>query len=196
MKVLHKLAVLALSLLAALLFAQTPEPLQPAKVQFVEVEPDVRLEVLDWGGKGRAVVFLPGLGDTAHVYDQLARKLAGAYHIYGITRRGFGASSVPKGGYTADRLADDVLHVLDAMKLEQPVLVGHSVAGEELSSVGARRSDRIAGLIYLDAAGDRTYVPPKKKKQVGGEKEDNNFAEVGVPNSRSLLRANSILRMK
>jgi hypothetical protein len=41
------------------------------------------------------------------------------------------------------------------------VLVGHSVAGEELRSIGARRSDLIAGLIYLDAAGDRTYSSPK-----------------------------------
>lgn len=180
MTVRRKLAFIPLSVASALLFAQAPKPHRPPKVQFVEVEPHVRLEVLDWGGKGRPVVFLPGLGDTAHVYDQLARKLTDAYHVYGVTRRGFGASSVPRSGYTADRLADDVLHVLDSVKLERPVLAGHSVAGEELSSIGARRSDRIAGLIYLDAAWDRTYVPPKEKKQYGGEQESD-FAKVGIP---------------
>jgi non-heme chloroperoxidase len=40
----------------------------PHKVQFVTVEPGVKLEVLDWGGSGRTLVFLAGLGDTAHVY--------------------------------------------------------------------------------------------------------------------------------
>jgi pimeloyl-ACP methyl ester carboxylesterase len=55
-------------------------------------------------------------------------------------------------GYTADRLGDDVLAVLDALNLDGPVLVGHSIAGEELSSIGSRHPERVAGLIYLDAA--------------------------------------------
>lgn len=72
----HKLAALPLFLAAVILPDQQPEPhSKPPKIQFVEVEPGVRLEVLDWGGNGRPVVLLAGLGDTAHVYDQLARKL-------------------------------------------------------------------------------------------------------------------------
>ena len=134
------------------------------KIQYVEVEPDVRLEVLDWGGHGRSVVLLAGGGDTAHVYDTFAPKLTGEYHVFGITRRGFGASSKPTTGYSATSLADDVLRVIDALKIDKPVLVGHSVAGDEMSSIGARRSDRIAGLIYLDAASDRTYVLPPDQR--------------------------------
>ena len=75
-------------------------------------------------------------------------------HVYTITRKGFGASSKPgpaDGNYTADRLCDDVLNVLDQLKLNQPVLVGHSLAGEELSSIGSRFPERIGGLIYFDA---------------------------------------------
>jgi pimeloyl-ACP methyl ester carboxylesterase len=52
-------------------------------------------------------------------------------------------------------LADDVYNVLETLELEGVVLVGHSIAGEELSSLGARDLERIAGLIYLDAAADR-----------------------------------------
>jgi len=122
----------------------------------VAADKDVQLEVLDWGGSGRPVVLLAGLGLTAHVYDGFAPKLAGGWHVYGITRRGYGASSRPATGYEAGRLADDVLAVIDALQLTAPVLVGHSVAGEELSSLGARHPDRIAGLVYLDAAADRT----------------------------------------
>jgi non-heme chloroperoxidase len=43
-----------------------------------------------------------------------------------------------------------VREVLDALKLERPILVGHSIAGE--SSVGSRYPKRVAGLIYMDAA--------------------------------------------
>lgn len=123
----------------------------PHKIQFIAVEDAVKLEVLDWGGSGRPLVLLTGLGNTAHVFDDFAPKLTPDYHVYGITRRGFGASGAPATGYSADRLGDDVLAVLDALKLDRPVLVGHSIAGEELSSIGSRRPERVAGLIYLDA---------------------------------------------
>jgi non-heme chloroperoxidase len=124
----------------------------PHNVRFVTVDDNVKLEVLDWGGSGRPLVFLAGLGATAHVFDDFAPKLTPEYHVYGITRRGYGASSVPGSGYTADRLGDDVLAVLDALGLARPVLVGHSIAGEELSSIASRHPERVAGLVYLDAA--------------------------------------------
>lgn len=123
----------------------------PHKIQFVTADQKVRLEVLDWGGRGRPMVLLAGLGNTAHVFDDFAPKLTADYHVYGITRRGFGASSAPESGYTADRLGDDVLAVIDSLKLSKPVVVGHSLAGEELSSLASRHPDRIAALVYLDA---------------------------------------------
>lgn len=125
------------------------------KVQFINVEPDVRLEVVDWGGSGPPIVFLAGLGNTAHVFDAFAMKFKSSYHVYGITRRGFGASSAPvpaDGYYSADRLGDDVLTVVEKLKLDRPVLVGHSIAGQELSSIASRHPEKVAGLIYLDAA--------------------------------------------
>jgi pimeloyl-ACP methyl ester carboxylesterase len=121
-------------------------------VQFVPVADNVRLEVLDWGGAGKPLVLLAGGGDTAHVFDDFAPKLATDHHIYGITRRGFGASGFTPTDDPADRLGDDVVAVMDALKLNRPVLVGHSLAGVELSSVANRHPDRVAGLVYVDAA--------------------------------------------
>jgi pimeloyl-ACP methyl ester carboxylesterase len=121
----------------------------------------VKLEVLDWGGTGRPLLFLAGLGNTAHAFDNVATKLNGSYHVYALTRRGYGASSVPASGYSADRLADDVLEVIDFLKLNKPVLAGHSVAGEELSSIGSRQPSKVAGLIYLDAGYSYAYYSAK-----------------------------------
>jgi pimeloyl-ACP methyl ester carboxylesterase len=133
----------------------------PHRVQFIPVEKSVSLEVLDWGGAGRPLVLLAGLGNTPHIFDKFAPKLTPKYHVYGITRRGFGASSAPPptgdDTYSADRLGDDVLAVIDALRLSRPVLAGHSIAGEELSSVGSRHPDRVAGLIYLDAGYSYAY---------------------------------------
>jgi pimeloyl-ACP methyl ester carboxylesterase len=120
----------------------------------VDVETGVRLEVLEWGGSGRPVVLLAGAGNTARVYDDFAPKLKGCCRVYGITRRGYGASDHPASGYDAQRLADDVVQVLSASKLNRPVLVGHSMAGGELTTIGNQHSDLVAGLVYLDALGD------------------------------------------
>jgi non-heme chloroperoxidase len=136
------------------------------EVQFVTVEKDVQLEVVDWGGSGRSLVLLAGLGGTAHSFDTFAHKLAISYHVYGITRRGFGASSVPMSGYEADRLGDDVLAVIDTLKLDRPILVGHSLGGEELSSVGSRHPEKIAGLIYLEAAYLYAYYDPSRGQAI------------------------------
>jgi pimeloyl-ACP methyl ester carboxylesterase len=136
-----------------------PTDSSPHTVQFITVDHDVKLEVLDWGGTGRPLIFLTGLGNNAHVFDKFAPKFTATNHVYAITRRGFGASSAPapapapaNGNYSADRLGDDVLAVIDSLKLNRPVLAGHSIAGEELSSIGSRHPEKIAGLIYLDAA--------------------------------------------
>jgi non-heme chloroperoxidase len=126
------------------------------QVQFVTVEDNVKLEVLDWGGSERPIVLLAGSGNTAHVYDDFAEKLTGSYHVYGITRRGFGASTHADFGYTDQRLADDILQVLYSLRIVSPVLVSHSMAGAELTTLGTQHSDQLAGLVYLDALRDPT----------------------------------------
>lgn len=123
----------------------------PHTTRFVTVEKGVRLEVLDWGGSGRPLVLLAGGGNTAHVFDDFAPKLTPSFHVYGITRRGFGESGFSPMGYGADRLGDDVLAVLDTLELEKPILVGHSLGGEEMSSVATRYPNRVAALVYLEA---------------------------------------------
>lgn len=144
-----------LSLLSAVaLHAQLTVDSSSHKVEMILVEKNVSLEVLDWGGTGRSVILLTGLPDTAHVFDDFAPKLAAWYHVYGITRRGRGASIKPEPkatNYIADRLGEDVIAVIDALHLNKPVVAGHSIAGEELSYIGSNHPDKVAGLIYLEA---------------------------------------------
>src|SRR5687768_12467005 len=130
----------------------------PHQVRFVTVDSGVRLEVLDWGGIGRPVVFV-GCYQTGHVYDNLAPKLTDAFRVYAVTRRGVGASDHPTTGYTPQRRADDILAVITALELQKPVLVGHSCGGDILHTLGARNPERIGGLMYLDAAEDPTLTP-------------------------------------
>jgi non-heme chloroperoxidase len=124
----------------------------PHHSEMITVDQGIQLEVLDWGGTGRPMVFLSGLGNTAHIWDKFAPQFTDNHHVYAITRRGFGRSTHATTGYTPNRLADDILAVMDQLKIEKPVLIGHSIAGEELSSIGTRHPERVSALIYLDAA--------------------------------------------
>jgi non-heme chloroperoxidase len=183
------IAALAVSLTAP---AQTDS--SPHRVQFVTVEPGVQLEVLDWGGSGRPLIFLAGNGDSAHAFDSFAPKFTGQNHVYGITRKGFGASSKPapaNGNYSADRLGDDVLAVMQALRIERPVLVGHSLAGEELSSIGSRFPTRVSGLVYLDAIASWSFYDPAHPQveiEMNGIKKRIDEIEAGGVDEQEKLR--------
>jgi pimeloyl-ACP methyl ester carboxylesterase len=148
--------------LAVVLFLQSTPWIDPAphRVQFVQITDAVQLEVLDFGGTGRPMVLLAGGGNTAHVFDEFAVKLTSLGHVYAITRRGYGASSRPESGYDVVRLGEDVMAVLDALRIERPVLIGHSIAGQEMSYLAGQHRQRIAALIYLDAAYRYAYDVP------------------------------------
>ena len=130
----------------------------PHATRFVQVAPDVQLEVLDWGGTGPPLVFLSGLQDVAHGFDDFAPQFSDRHHVIGITRRGYGASSQPPSGYDVASRVADLRAVLDSLHLERVALVGHSIAGDELTGFAAAYPDRVSALVYLDAAYDHSDI--------------------------------------
>jgi pimeloyl-ACP methyl ester carboxylesterase len=125
-------------------------------VRFVTVAPGVSLEVLDWGGSGPPLVFLSGLQDVAHGFDDFAPQFTDQFHVLGITRRGYGASSQPAGGYDIGTRVADLRAVLDSLGLSRVALVGHSIAGDELTALAGTAPERVSHLVYLDAAYDHS----------------------------------------
>lgn len=156
------LAVLLLALAGCRSNADVPpwhDP-TPHQVSFVTVADGVRLEVVDWGGTGPTLVFLSGLQDVAHGFDFFASRFTDRYHVIGITRRGYGASSQTATGYDiATRLADDRA-ILDSLRLDRVALVGHSMAGDELTAFAAAYPERVTRLVYLDAVYDHSTLGP------------------------------------
>jgi pimeloyl-ACP methyl ester carboxylesterase len=149
--------LLCLFVVPNLLFAQQLEWKDPSPhtTRLVTVDDGVQLEVLDWGGSGPAIVLLAGLGATAHHYDDFAPALTARHRVIGVTRRGHRGSSAAPDGYGFARLADDVLRVMEVVGVTNPVVIGHSFAGEEMHVLGARHAAKIRGLVYVDAAFDR-----------------------------------------
>jgi pimeloyl-ACP methyl ester carboxylesterase len=121
----------------------------------VRVARNVRLHYLDFGGTGPPLLFLAGLGNTAHAFDEFAPAFTDRFHVIAITRRGFGESDHPDGGYDTPRLVQDIAAAMDALHIPRASFVGHSIAGEELTRLAATFPNRVDRLVYLDAAYDR-----------------------------------------
>ncbi|HVG30433.1 MAG TPA: alpha/beta hydrolase [Pyrinomonadaceae bacterium] len=118
----------------------------------------VKLHYLDWGGKGKVLLFLAGLGNSAHIFDDIAPKFTDRFRVLALTRRGHGQSDKPAAGYDLPTLTEDIRQALDQLRVKRATLVGHSFGGDEMTRFAGAYPERVDKLIYLDAAYDRAEI--------------------------------------
>lgn len=98
---------------------------------FITVQPGVKLFVEDINhNSNKVILFIHGwpLNHNAYEYQFNYFGKRG-YRCIGVDTRGFGKSDRPANGYSYDRLADDVRAIVDALKLQNFTLAGHSMGG-------------------------------------------------------------------
>ena len=133
---------------------------------YVRVEPNVKIYVEDLNPEGKkTILFLHGWPGShklfEYQFDQLPKM---GYRCIGIDTRGFGNSDKPWGGYDYDRLADDVRCVVEALKLQDFTLGGHSTGGAIAIRYMARHNGYGVSKLALFAAAapsliQRPYFP-------------------------------------
>jgi non-heme chloroperoxidase len=147
------LAVPLVVSMVATLTAQATDP-SPHTVAMVSVA-GVRVPYLDWGGAGPALVFVAGLGNSAHVFDDFAPRFAKDHRVLAVTRTGYGEADQPeRDGYDIATRVAHIRAALDAAGIAKAVLVGHSLGGDEITAFAVAHADRTAAVIYVDAAMD------------------------------------------
>jgi pimeloyl-ACP methyl ester carboxylesterase len=119
---------------------------------FVEVD-GVRLQYLDWGGSGPALVLIHGLGDNAHVFDDFAPAFTKRFHVIAYTRRGSGGSDV-QGPYDLGTLTEDLRGLMDALAIAKANLVGYSAGGGEVTEFATKYPTRVARIVYFEGGYD------------------------------------------
>jgi pimeloyl-ACP methyl ester carboxylesterase len=108
----------------------------------------VRLMVRDSGGAGRPVVLIHGLGFGQRSWDQVAPRLSTHLRVVTYDQRGHGASDAASD-YSAAALNADLAAVLDALRLDNPMLVGHSLGATIAIECAASRAG-CAGVVGVD----------------------------------------------
>jgi non-heme chloroperoxidase len=132
----------------------------PHKSEFVHVN-GINLHYLDWGGSGDVLLFLTGMGCSAHIFDQFAPRFTHGFHVLALDRRGHGDSDYPETGYDPPTLTEELWQFLDTLKIEKVILAGHSMAYIELSHFAALYPEHVLKLIFLDAAYDNSSPETK-----------------------------------
>lgn len=103
------------------------------------------------------VVLLHGMADVAHSLEPLARSLHDRYRVVAFDARGHGRSSHP-GAYSGFHFVADLAGVLDAVSLDEPILIGHSLGGHTVANFSGLYPGRVRAAVLLEGLGPPT--PP------------------------------------
>jgi len=111
-----------------------------------------RFHYLDWGKNGPPILFLHGAGLTAHTYDLVCLALRTEYQCISLDQRGHGDSEwSPVLDYSNETQAGDIVAFVEHMGWDHFLLVGMSMGGVNSIFYAGRHSNRLAGLVIIDA---------------------------------------------
>ena len=116
---------------------------------FVETN-GVRLHHLEYGHGERTTVVLPGITSPAITWEFVAEGLAADARVIVLDIRGRGLSEAPATGYALTDYAADAAGVIDALGLQRPVVLGHSMGARIAAALGALHPDAVGPMIVVD----------------------------------------------
>src|SRR5437588_1776915 len=98
-------------------------------------------------GTGPAVLLVPGLGGVGSYWNPNLPAFSQNYNVIVHDHRGTGQSSRSRIRYCVDQMTDDLLGLMDHLKIEQAHLVGHSTGGAIGQTLSAREPGRLKSLV-------------------------------------------------
>jgi pimeloyl-ACP methyl ester carboxylesterase len=145
---------LALAAAAGILGCAHPPPTGPG-----EQSEERRLAVTDGWLLGRSlglgpalpVIFMHGVGGSHHLFDPQMAEFRSGRRVIAFDQRGCGGSADAAGGnYDLDTRVRDLSNVLDAVRLERVVLVGHGTGAQVVARYAERNPERVLGLLLIN----------------------------------------------
>jgi non-heme chloroperoxidase len=114
----------------------------------------VRLHCLLWGEHGEPLLLLPGLGQSAHVFRELAPALAADHAVVALSPRAHGESDTPPHGYTVAQLAADAAAVLAWLGVPRTAVAAHSFGSVVATRLAVDHPALVSRVVYLDGVTD------------------------------------------
>jgi N-formylmaleamate deformylase len=112
---------------------------------------DLRIHYLEYGEPGPAVVVVPGITSPAITWEFVSLELARDRRVVTMDVRGRGLSDrAPVGAYRLSDYADDVAGLVEALGLERPAVLGHSMGARIAAAFAAAKPDAAGPSIVVD----------------------------------------------
>ncbi|WTB18675.1 alpha/beta hydrolase [Streptomyces sp. NBC_00829] len=109
----------------------------------------IRLHALDYGGDLPPLVVLPGITSPAITVDFVARELTDLVRPVALDVRGRGLSDDGRS-YGLEEYAEDTEALITGLKLDRPLLLGHSMGARIAAVVAARAKVPLRGTVLAD----------------------------------------------
>lgn len=100
-------------------------------------------------GSGEPLLLVSGLGGTAAYWKPNIPALAAKYRVIVHDHRGAGQSTHSKIRYSVDQMTDDVVRLMDHLKIERAHVVGHSTGGAIGQTMAIRTPERLKTLVLF-----------------------------------------------
>jgi len=107
------------------------------------------------------ILLLHGLASAAHIWNLVAPLLAEhGYSVIALDQRGHGESDKPDSGYDYATIIADDISAIEALKIEKPLLVGHSWGASVALQYAATYPERVTALVLVDGASNQLSQRP------------------------------------
>jgi pimeloyl-ACP methyl ester carboxylesterase len=157
-------SMVRLALMFSALFAAVPAfagPQPPAGwTEGYVMANGIRLHYWRTGGAKPPLVMAHGSSDDALCWTNLAKEFQDRYDIIMFDARGHGLSDPPTAADAPDVQVEDLAGLIKALKLEKPVLMGHSMGSASVAHFAAKYPDVPRAVILEDPALVRPATPP------------------------------------
>ncbi|HYU74981.1 MAG TPA: alpha/beta hydrolase [Ktedonobacteraceae bacterium] len=134
----------------------------PVRDQFVNAG-EIRLHCIQWGDHGTPLVCVHGLTANAFCFQALADELASEHRVFAYDLRGRGDSDQPEHGYSVPIHADDLAKLIDALGLERPILIGHSLGALISLYFATHYPNKLSKLVLIDAGAPIPWKTPEEQ---------------------------------
>ena len=114
------------------------------------------------GASKLPLILLHGLTANGACWAALAHAVEADYDVIMPDARGHGQSSVPDYGYRYEDHANDVVGLMEALRLPPSILIGHSMGGLVAAVVASRFPGLLRGLVLADP----TFLSPKVQREI------------------------------
>jgi pimeloyl-ACP methyl ester carboxylesterase len=113
----------------------------------------IRIHYWRTGGEGKPVMIMAhGVTDYGLSWASLAAKFQADYDVIMYDARGHGFSEKPEGPYSLDAHVEDLIGLIKALKINKPILIGHSMGSGTVALAGATYPDLPRAIIMEDPA--------------------------------------------